>query len=148
MTPRRSRFETPGLMTPPKRARVPGERLPAGAGATTPTPRRHETMTTNDTTPREGHESTDFERGTFPLSDADDDEVAEAIEAMADETAAAVEDVTAALQGDQTLTDAHLERVSQATHAVQALTESLILRVPPEGQADPSAVQPDARRRE
>jgi hypothetical protein len=102
-------------------------------------------MTADDDTPSVGHESTDYERGTFPLSEEPDEELAAALRASGSETLAAVEDAIAALEGDETLTDGHLERVSQAAHSVQALTESLVLRVPPEGRADPGAVRPGAR---
>jgi phosphate uptake regulator len=95
-------------------------------------------MTANDNSPGTGYESTDFERGTFPLSDAPDEEVAEALAEMATEANAAVVEVTAALEGEEPLTDAKLEAVSEAADALDALAESLALRVPSEGRADPA----------
>jgi hypothetical protein len=91
-------------------------------------------MTANDDTPRTGHESTDYEPGTFPLADESNEEVAAALRAAASETLAAADEAAAAATGEETLTDEQITRVQKAADAVKAVAETMVLRVPPEGQ--------------
>jgi hypothetical protein len=95
-------------------------------------------MSKNDTTPGTGTERTGFEPGTYPLREAQDDALAEAFEEQGEETAEAVGEVRAALNGEgDHLTDEQLERVIEAASGLVALSETAALRVPVDGRADP-----------
>jgi sirohydrochlorin ferrochelatase len=96
-------------------------------------------MTTTDpTTPDTGNDSTDFERGTYPLADAPDDDLADTLENHADDLADDLADVVAALRGESDpLTDQQLERVQNTTESLLALAETAAFRVPPHHREDP-----------
>lgn len=91
-------------------------------------------MTADDSTPSTGHESTDFEMGTFPLEDATDERLGSAIEEVGDGLADATGDVTAGLAGEGPVTDPDLERVRRLADSLSALAETAVLRVPADGQ--------------
>lgn len=108
-------------MTPVRRARV-----------------CRETMSKNETTPDAGTDRTGFEPGTYPLREAQDGALAGAFEEQSEETAEAVGEVTAALNGEgDHPTDEQLERVIEAASGLVALSETAALRVPVGGRAEP-----------
>lgn len=93
-------------------------------------PRRHRTMTADNTTPAQGHESTDFETDGYPLTDASAERLADVLEDEKAQTVATIDELVRALRdGDVDVTGDRVERLFEATDRLAALSRSLSLRV-------------------
>lgn len=117
-------------MTPRKRARVPRQGTAREGRQDTATPCRHSLMTANDDTPATGQDCTDDDRpAAFPLLEADDESLSDALIDGKQEAREAVNTVSRALLNEQhELRDEDVQRVAEAGDRLTALSRTLALR--------------------
>jgi len=98
-------------------------------------------MTTDDDSPRDREVSIGIDTDEWPpLQGESDEDVALALEEEKQLARQAVDDVNRALLNEGTpLTDEKVHNLWRAGHALSAISDALVRRVPPEHRIDPEA---------